>query len=308
MTVEGEGTVGDVTPETSGEGGYDPSVGEASNEGSPTEEVEIPEWQKAMHKLSIDGEEVEVSWDELTKGYQRAGAANRRFMEAKKLRDEIDADREQIRQIFEIARNDPDRLLRELGVDALSYAEQRILKEIEEEKKPQEQREAERWKTEAQKAREEAEKYRREQEERIQAAETEKWVGTFNKMIDDTLQKVGLPKNAFYVGRVGKLIETAIANGMDADVEEMAAALKEEFSVESRAAYGSLPAEELAKMLGEDKIKELREWDVGRLRSERSQGGYRPNTGRTEPDTHVEKNMSFADYMAEVKKKHGMAG
>jgi hypothetical protein len=39
------------------------------------------------HKVEIDGQEAEIDYDELRRGYQRAQAANRRFEEAKKLQE-----------------------------------------------------------------------------------------------------------------------------------------------------------------------------------------------------------------------------
>jgi hypothetical protein len=136
--------------------GTNPEVG-GELESAP--DVETPEWQKMKHKLKVDGEELEVDWSELTKGYQRATSAQKRFIEAQKARQEVEADKTAIKNLFALADSNPEALMLELGIDPLKFSESRIMREIEREQMSPEQVEALDWEEKAKKAREEVETF-----------------------------------------------------------------------------------------------------------------------------------------------------
>lgn len=76
-----------------------------------------------VFKVEINGQEVEVTEDEMRRGYQRAAAAGARFREAKALKDSVEADRAKIAQWAKQMQADPLRTLeRELGPEALQAA------------------------------------------------------------------------------------------------------------------------------------------------------------------------------------------
>jgi len=85
------------TPVDDGQGGgveattIEPESIEATDE--PAAEVEYinPEdLQGKMHKITVDGQEVEVSFEELTQGYNSNRAATQKFQEAAKARQEAE--------------------------------------------------------------------------------------------------------------------------------------------------------------------------------------------------------------------------
>jgi hypothetical protein len=262
---------------------------------------EMPEWMKAKHRVEIDGEEVELDYEELRRGYQRSSAANKRFLEAKRLREEAQQDEQKIRQIFALAKDDPDLLLQALGVEPLTYAEKRILKQIEQEKKSPEQLEAEKWKSEAQKYREEVERREAEAAAAQEQAELEKWMSTFESMIEDTISKSGLVKNPTTTAWVAKYIEVALANDEQPNIDDMAQALVEEFGGSAR----SLPPEVLAKLLGEEHLKGLREYDIGRLKSEKTFA--KQTTGKPAEKPSKQERLPASDFFESIRRKHGIS-
>jgi hypothetical protein len=295
---------GDI--EASGSREADVSGAEGAESSSQGAAPDVPEWMKAKHKVDLDGEELEVDYEEMRKGYQRAQAANKRFLEAKRLREEASQDTDKIKQLFALAKDDPDILLEALGVEPLTYAERRLLKQIDEEKKSPAQQEAEKWERIAEQRRREAEKYDAEQRSRAEQQATEKWVAHFTNIVDQTIEKAGFTKSQLNTSRVGKYIEIALANEMEPDIDDMAQSLIEDYGSEHKALYGSLPGEQLAKLLGEDGLKKLREYDMGRLKSEKSFGGGRKSEA-DDTEKPIKKEMSFSDYMEQVKRKNGIS-
>ena len=104
----------DVTPEVSNEVAEDvqpESVAEETNEAS-----QAPAEPQSF-KVKVNGEEHDVSVDDLIKGYQTGRGAHSKFQEAAKLKSEMD-------QILANFTKDPVEGLREFGIDAKEFAKQ----------------------------------------------------------------------------------------------------------------------------------------------------------------------------------------
>jgi len=275
-----------------------PSVDASPGPDVTPEVAEVPEWQRQKHKLKIDGEELEVGWDELTKGYQRGASANKRFMEAQKLRQEIDADRQTLKSLFAMAESDPDSLLIQLGINPVEFAESRIMREIESEKMSPQQKEALAWERKAQAARSEVEEFEsRKKKEQISSL-TEKYYAEFSTTIDNILTKIGAPKTSNTTARAAKLMNLYIENEMEIDVDAISDQLTEELGEENRSYFEKLSPEQIAGILKEDGLKKIREYDLGRLKSDRLPPG-RSQQKKAEPKSE---RMPTSDFFEKIRK------
>jgi hypothetical protein len=79
-------------------------------------------------KVKVDGQELELSQEELVRDYQMRQASEKRFQEASKLRQEAQA---QI-DALQYAKENPIEFFKQTGVNAKAFAEQVLLQELEE--------------------------------------------------------------------------------------------------------------------------------------------------------------------------------
>ena len=76
------------------------------------------------HRVKVDGREMEISHDELISGYQKSRSSDQRFQEAARKEKEVN-------DFFARAKEDPWSALEQLGIDADTAAEQRVLRKLE---------------------------------------------------------------------------------------------------------------------------------------------------------------------------------
>jgi len=96
------------------------------------QEFEVEQFLKSRkHKTKVDGQDLEVDYDELVRGYGHSKAANARMQEAAKLRKEAEAREKELGDYIRSWKEQPDRafsLLEQLGVDIDSIAMDRVMK------------------------------------------------------------------------------------------------------------------------------------------------------------------------------------
>lgn len=137
----------------------------------PKDEKPADPFRAAKHKVKIEGQELEVDYDELLKGYQLNKVVTQRSQEAAAARKEAQQQIDQLAQFLQSAKSDPQvalGLLSELGHDVDKLAEEVLWKKIQFEKMSPAEKEAYHAKKEAARLKEELDKrdakYRSEQE------------------------------------------------------------------------------------------------------------------------------------------------
>lgn len=231
--------------------------------------------QEAMRKfkLKVDGQEVEVDEEELKKGYTHQKAATKRFQEgvkAKKMADD-----------FMKAMKNPDTLVDSLF--KLGYEKSQIRKlaesflagELEEELLDPKEKELRTYKSEL-------ENYKKKEQEAKEAKEKAdfeqlkaKYAEDYNKQFIEALKDSGLRQSKALVGEMAKYIARAAKIKYQMTPKEAAQLVKEDEEQRRNIRIGEADAETLIKILGEDGLKKVREYDTSRLKD--------PNAGLKTP-------------------------
>lgn len=262
---------------------------------------------KQLFKVKVDGNEMEVDSDELVKGYQLAKASYNKMTEAAKLKKDLESRQERMKR-------EPDKVLRELGMDPLDFAEQYLLRVIEEEKlSPQEKtlrekenriRELEAEQTKIREARE-AEEFNALQSQMAQDLENQ-----FMK----TFEKHGMEPDAYTVKRMAEKYYLALEDGItDPDLDLFAELVTEELQTDINKTLKRLPMDKLLRFLGDDVLKHIREADLARLKSPPS-ASNRPNapvvpkTNGSKPAPSAEAKAKtiydFREQLEQIKKQN----
>ena len=118
-------------------------------------------FRAAKHKVKIEGQELEVDYDELLKGYQLNKVVTQRSQEAAAAKKEAKEQIDQLARFLQSAKGDPQvalGLLNELGHDVEKLAEEVLWKKIQFEKMTPAEKEAYHAKKEAARLKEELDK------------------------------------------------------------------------------------------------------------------------------------------------------
>ena len=269
---------------------------------------EIRKW-----KLKGKSGEVELTESELVRRAQLGLGADEAFQEASKMRKSAES-------LFEALKADPIAVLKHLGLNVRDLTEGYLSKELQNEMLSPEQRELS-----------DLREFKRRQEETTQ--ETEKTTAATAKQADfqqsmqraakeydtkisEVLASSNLPKTPYTVKRVAELMKNALQKGYDLDVTTAVDMVREGYMSDFKALFGGLKGAHLAKFLGDDVTKEMRQFDLARIKAKLqvAQGGQdgttapekitAPSTPRTRPDGV--KQMRQDEWLEHIRKKAGV--
>lgn len=293
-------TATQATPTTEAGASLDTSASTSTESADRTAQVAETASEARRHKVTVDGEELEVDEAELLRGYSRTRAANKRFEEAAKTRKELEASRAEIasreREFTETIRmvRDPrtraEAITRLLGgEDALAeLATDVLVKRMEWEALPKEERERRSKMTEREKAlveeerkieaREKAlrERHEREVETRAKALQAE-----YTKIFPVALTKAGAPSTPAAVQRLARTMSDALEAGSPLTVDEAAQIVAEDIREEVRAISSGADPKTLRALLG-DSAEKLRTAELDALRAQPGRSAPQP-AKREEP-------------------------
>ena len=257
-----------------------PSVSEstgASEASASTGESSASPKAPQLVSVKIDGQIVQLPLEEVTAGYQRTSAANKRLSEAAAERKKVEAERAEVAKMKEYLRKNPTKALLEDGVDlndVIAHYEEVLWERIQDEKRSPEEKESLKTKREmeklkaeyaAMKAEIDAEAKRKKDIE--DEAEVAKEMENYSKQILSTLQSKGLPVNDDTVYYLTSKMQLALEQGADLTFDDIATAYKEDRELELKNLLSSLSADQLAELYGEDRMKQVRAKDVANLKN-----------------------------------------
>lgn len=237
-------------PEASGD-----EASDAGDEAAP----EAPQ----TFTVKVDGQDVEVSVDDLVQNYSLKAAAYKRFEEAAAMRKDAATVLEALKNPTQV----PE-LLASMGIDFHKVAEDYLYNYIQEQNLPPEEKmrrqlEKERSEFEAQR-----EQYEAQQREQQLAAESERIRAEFEQNFTNALQGVGVPVTPQTIARLAAAHEALIQAGQmptPAMTGALAQQLKAEYDNELQSLVGALGPAELAKYLGDDGVKKVREHNIAQV-------------------------------------------
>ena len=220
----------------------DERLQEAGGDGQEGDGEEQPAAE--YHTLTIDGEEVELTLDELKAGYGKNRASQKRFQEAADLKRSVQGFVGKLRagDVGTI-----EHLFGKLGVDFTSVAEQHLRAKLEEMDMPADKRGMREVERERERLRRERAEWDQQRGEVSLEAETEKHLQRYQQEVSSELARVGLPVNRGLKARVAGEIANALQAGHTLSTADAVDLVWEEMRVAAR----RLPQNELRRLMGD---------------------------------------------------------
>ena len=196
------------------------------------------------HTLTIDGEEVELTLDELKAGYGKNRASQKRFQEAAELKRSV------LGFVSKLKSADVDtitHLFSKIGVDFDDIAEKRLRAKLEEMDMPPDKRGMREVERERERLRRERAEWDQQRGEASLEAETERRFGILQQEVTSELSRAGLPDSQPIRARVAGEIANALQAGHTLSTADAVDIVWEEMRVASR----RLPPDALRRLMGD---------------------------------------------------------
>jgi hypothetical protein len=225
--------------------------------------------QPEFFDIKVNGKTVKMTRQEVMDYASMSHAANSKFDEASKLRKSVD-------KIISTAKTNPIEALMDptLGLtkDQIRDAfEQWYHREyIEAEKLTPEQKQLKKYEAELKAYKDaEAEKTRKAQEDE-QTDLTNKQRSYLETQIIEAIEKSGLPKSKWLAGRMAFYMRQNLTKGWDAPQDMIIRQVKQERQAIMSDLTDSSDGDTLINLLGEGVVNKIRQYDLKRLRDQRS--------------------------------------
>lgn len=191
-----------------------------------------PESGGDLHAVRVDGEDLEVSLDELKKGYGRMKAATKRWQEAADAKREADDAKREIQGFVQRLKSGDRQtivdLFGKIGVNFTKLAEEHLSEYLTDMDRPEHERGMRQLERERQ-------AWRREQEEaqsKATEAQIEREAQQHRKRYETemrgALERQGMPANPQTMARVAGALAQALQHGYDLSVEDAVQLVAEE--------------------------------------------------------------------------------
>lgn len=245
--------------------------GEAEAEAQTGEEVsqsDSPEGDAPpdKHVIKVDGEELEVTTEELIRRAQKTSAADRYLEQAKSKMKEVEQFTADIRKASE------DPLIRaylEKGRDGLYDV---VAEMLEYEQLPAEERQKRDRQRELEEKAKRADELEAKEREAQEAQLAQQYAQRIESEVNAMIEAAGFQKSEHAVRRAAGLLEAAfMQNDQTVTRDKLASLLRKELQADMQGNLSSLEPEQLAEMLGEEGVKKWRAWDAGRLKAAQPQ-------------------------------------
>lgn len=227
---------------------------------APVSEKEVKEAIKKW-KLKTQGKTREITDEaELVRLAQMGLGAHEKFEQAAKARKQSEA-------LLELLQKDPAKALSSMGMDVRKLAEEYLVEEAKKLQMSEEERQ--RYEIQQEIARLKAEKedlQRQQQEERISKLQSQ-YEADIQDQIIDAIDKYKLPKNPKTVARIAEYMANALENGYEATALDVATRVRQDLEEEHRTMFSHYSVEDLLNLIGEQKAKEIRQYEVNKVKS-----------------------------------------
>lgn len=211
------------------------------------EDAEVEQTGPKKYTVKIDGEELEVTEEELLKGYQTSKAAQKRFHEGAQMR-------QQALELIELAKKDPRKLLThpDINVDVKAFAEQLLTEYMEEQMLSPEEKELRATKKKLQEYEDAKRKQEEELEQQRVAELTKKYEEDIYKQIVGVLETTNVPKTNQTVRRAAYYMWVANNQGYTLSNEQLGQLVRDDYINDIKSLFGAANEETLISLLGDD--------------------------------------------------------
>ena len=258
--------------------GIDSSAGESFEQSEQTEtngnvleqsdmnEVD-PQQNVDTHSLTVNGEEKKLSYDELVVAAQKGLAATQKFQKASELEKVNNQKLADMERMFGYIKESPIEALKHLGVDFDEIAESHLIKKTEYEMMDENERRYHDLEREAQRKDQELQRYRQMEEQNAHNARVENYQST----ITNELKANGFEGSPREVAEVASELSFLMEHNPNAQVKDAVSSLSSKRQNLTQGALSSLPVEEIIKMFGPEKMKQIRQAEIAKLKSNDNQ-------------------------------------
>jgi hypothetical protein len=248
-------------------------------------------------KVTIDGQVVELPLREIMGGYQKASAANKRFMEAAKKEKDLESRVSKLKSA-------PIQAMLDAGIseqELQDHLEQYLVGKLEYEKMTPEQKrlkELEQKLAEKEAKEKEAEERRRLEQEQ---AEVAKWEEDYNNQFIQAMEEGRLPKTAHAARKVAEIMYSALESGHDLSIDDAIDIFNEDHNQYLQSFIKSLDVDAVQNLLGEDFVKKVRKSDVEKVQNPT------PKSSKPQQKQEVKDNKKqlASDFFKDLDKKYG---
>lgn len=272
----------------------------ASKDSKTTKEEKQASNKKKL-KLKVDGEEFEEEFDfgneaELIKQLQLAKVSQKRMNEFAQLRKEVEF-------LMQGLKDDPENVMRQLGIDPEEFSVKTLQKKLEDEQKSPEQKEREALQKELEELRA---KNKKEEEDRKLSERTrlqQEHAEKIESSMINALEKQGLQQKPLVVKRMAEAMLVALDNGIDLSVDDVAPVVKKELEQDMKDYISVLPDEAIEMLLGKDRLVGMRKKQIAAVKKAADTANSVKVTGNAEKakkeaaDKKVEKTIPMRDFL-----------
>jgi hypothetical protein len=255
----------------------------------------------------VDGVERKMKYSEAKRELQKRAAAERRFEEASRMRNEAAQQVTQAKQIIDALQSRDRRLLEQtMGAEGLhEFAEQLIWEKIQNSKKSPEQLKLEEVERKVEEY-ENEKKTRAQQEKEAEVAQkVEQYKTHYSNMISKAIETSNLPKDATTVALMANILDSYRTHGYEPSTDELVASAMERYNAPVKSYLPAMTGEQLVKYLGDDIVAKIREYDLSQIKNPMR---HRPQTPITQAPSSREERVfiSPAELARMARKKAGL--
>jgi hypothetical protein len=214
------------------------------------------------HKLKVDGQEIEVDDEELKRGYGLQKVSTKRMQEglaAKKQAEEFISMMKDKGKLFNA--------IQKLGHDPRKVAEEYLAEQLRDEMMDPREKELRDTKAELKRLQSLDEEQKKALEDKRIAVLRDKFSKDYNDQFVEALKASSLPPTKETVAEMAKYISRAAHIGFKMTAEEAAKLVKEDIEERHRRLYGEADPETLVRLLGDQGLQKIRQYDTSRLKN-----------------------------------------
>lgn len=273
---------------------------EGDSEGSEQDTPEVEDSAPKTYKVKVDGEEVEVTEDELLRGYQMRKASDKRFAEANQAR-------KQAEEFVRLLKTDPTKVLSHpsIGHDVKKLAEDYLLQEMEKEMMTPEQKQLQEYQQKLAAYEAQEKKAREQYENQQKEAIRQRYQEDYNKQIVDALESSGLPKTEHTVKRMIHYMANALEKGYELTANDVVGLVRNDYIEDTKSLYSGLDGDALIKILGDGVAKKLRKHELNQFKKQGKQPPVQNQSSSPRSTGKEPQKLSKDDWRKEIERKAG---
>lgn len=233
----------------------------ASNSVNTTPEAQAAaDYRAMMHKVKLDGKELDVPYQELVESYQLKSSSHKKFQEA------ADAKR-QVTEFLSRAKEDPWSLLQQLGLDPDELATKRAADRLEWEMMPEDKRRLIEKERDVTKREKELKKFEDEREQQRQQQLAHQVEQELDLEIGEVLKTKGLKPTPKVVARIAEVMIAALESGQTIPAAKALERVDADVFDEAFHYLEQLPSEVLLSRLPKELLKKIRKAEMSQVQT-----------------------------------------